>query len=61
MAKFIVQCSETVYYRKMIEAENEAQVREMIYEGELDCDFGDIDDNSGFQIDFIEQAKTIGE
>lgn len=57
MAKFTVTASEVVYYLKTVEAESEEQVRQMIFEGELDFDFGDVSDAWDFEISDIREDK----
>lgn len=57
MPKFIVFASEQVYYVKEVEAESEEQVKEMIFSGEVDFDYGDITDGSNFHVGEIEEVK----
>ena len=57
MPKFIVTASETVYYWKEVEAESEEQIRKMIFNGEIDFEYGDITDGANFEIGDIEEEK----
>lgn len=57
MPKYFIFASETVYYMKEAEAESEKQIRDMIYNGEIDFDYGDITDGGNFEISEIEEAK----
>jgi len=55
MPKFMVFASEIVWYMKEVEAENEDQVREMVFSGDIDFDYGDITDGDNFQITEISE------
>lgn len=55
MRKYIVTASEVVYYLKTVEAESEEKVKQMIFDGELDFDFGDVSDALDFQISDIRE------
>ena len=57
MPKFYIFASEKVYYMKEMEAESEQQIRDMIYSGEIDFDYGDITDGGNFEINEIEEVK----
>ena len=57
MAKFTVTAREVIYYLKTVEAESEDQVKQMIFDGELDFDFGDVSDAWDFQISDIQEDK----
>jgi hypothetical protein len=57
MPKFMVFASEVVWYMKEVEAENEDQIREMVFSGDIDFDYGDITDGDNFQITEISEAK----
>lgn len=55
MPKFIITASETIFYWKEVEADSEEQVRERIFDGEIDFDYGDVHDGDHFEvIDIIE-------
>lgn len=58
MPKFIVFASERVYYMKEVEAESADQIRDMIYDGEVDFDYGDITDGGDFTIGDIEEIEN---
>ena len=51
--KYTIYASETVYYMKEVEAESEEQARELVFQGEIDFDYGDITDGANFNIDEI--------
>lgn len=51
--KYTVYASETIYYMKEVDAESEEQVKEMIFNGELDFDYGDVSDGANFNVDEI--------
>jgi len=53
MAIYRIEASETVYYTKNVEAESEEQARELVFQGEIDFDYGDIRDAHDFQINNI--------
>lgn len=56
MPKFIITASETIFYWKEVEADSEEQVRERIFDGEIDFDYGDVHDGDHFEvIDIIEE------
>ena len=57
MSKFIVTAREVVYYLREVEAENEEQVQQMVFDGELDFDFGDVSDSFDFEIVNINEEK----
>lgn len=57
MAKYYVFASEMVYYMKEVEAESEDQVKQMVFDGEISFDYGDITDGHDFKIDEIEEEK----
>ena len=57
MPKFIVCATEVVKYAKEVEAKDENQVREMVFNGEIDFNYGDIVDGWDFDIREIEEAK----
>ena len=57
MPKFVITASETVYYWKEVEAESEEEIREMIFNGEIDFEYGDITDGGNFEIGDIEEEK----
>ena len=57
MAKYIVTAREVVYYLREVEAENEEQVQKMVFDGELDFDFGDVSDSFDFEIVNINEEK----
>jgi hypothetical protein len=57
MPKFIVCATEVVKYAKEVEAKDEGQVREMVFNGEIDFNYGDIVDGWDFDISEIEEAK----
>lgn len=57
MPKFAVYASETVYYMKDVEADDEEQVKKMIFNGEIDFDYGDIADGANFNVDEIVEDK----
>ena len=57
MPKFVVRASETVYYWKEVEAESEEQVRDLIFSGDVDFDYGDITEGDYFEILDIEEEK----
>ena len=57
MPKFAVYASETVYYMKDVEADDEEQVKKMIFNGEIDFDYGDITDGANFNVDEILEEK----
>ena len=54
---FSVFASETVYYYKEVEADSPEEVKQMIFEGEIDFDYGDITDGFDFQVNDIEEYK----
>jgi len=57
MPKYYAFASEVVYYMKEVDAESPEQVREMVFNGEIDFDYGDIKDGHDFQITEIEEIK----
>lgn len=57
MPKFSIYASETVYYMKDVEADDEEQVKEMIFKGEIDFDYGDITDGANFNVDEIMESQ----
>ncbi len=48
--KYTVYAMETVYYMKEVEADSEEQIKEMVFNGEIDFDFGDVSDGADFQL-----------
>lgn len=60
MAKYYVFASEQVYYMKKVEADSVDQVNQMIFDGRVSFDYGDITDGSNFTIDEIEEEKRYG-
>lgn len=57
MTKYYAFASEVIYYMKEVEADSPEQVREMIYDGEIDFDYGDVTSGHDFQITEIEEEK----
>lgn len=57
MPKYVVLASETVYYWKEVEADSPEQVQKMIFDGEVDFDYGDIHDADNFSINHIDEEK----
>lgn len=57
MKKFIITASETVYYWKEIEAENEQQIYDLIHKGDLYFDNNDITEADHFDIHSIQEIK----
>ena len=57
MPKYVIRASETVYYWKEVEADSEEQVRDLIFSGDVDFDYGDITDGDYFQIEDIAEEK----
>ena len=57
MPKFIVQARETVFYWKEVEAESEDQIKQMIFDGEIAFDYGDITDGCDFEVQSIDEEK----
>jgi len=57
MPKFYAFASEVVYYMKEVEGESVDQIKKMIYDGEIDFDYGDVTDGHDFQITEIEEIK----
>jgi len=55
--KFSVFASEKVYYFKEVEAESAEEVRQMIFNGEIDFDYNDITDGFDFHVDDVEESK----
>lgn len=58
MPKYLVFASEKVYYMKEVEADSEDHVRKMIFDGEIDFEYGDITDGHNFSVDEIEEEKN---
>lgn len=57
MPKYQISASETIYYIFEVEASDEDSARKMVYEGESDFDYTDVDDTDGFQIDRVIEVK----
>ena len=57
MTKYYAFASEVIYYMKEVEGDSPEQVREMILDGEIDFDYGDVTDGHDFQITEIEEEK----
>ena len=57
MPKYQISASETVYYLFEVEASDEDSACEMVYEGEADFDYTDVDDTDGFEINRIIEVK----
>ena len=51
--KYTVYASETIYYMKEVKAESEEQVKDLIFKGEIDFDYGDVSDGANFNVDDI--------
>jgi hypothetical protein len=57
MPKFYAFAQEVVYYMKEVEGESVEQIKKMIFDGEIDFDYGDVTDAHDFQIIEIEEVK----
>jgi hypothetical protein len=57
MKKYRLHASEVVYYMLDVEAESEAEAREMLYQGQIDFDHKDITEGGDFNLDRVEELK----
>ncbi len=57
MKKYILHASEIVYYQLEVEAESEAEARDLLYQGQVDFDHSDITDYEDFNLNRVEEIK----
>jgi hypothetical protein len=57
MKKYILHASEIVYYQLEVEAESEAEARDLLYQGQVAFDHSDITDYEDFNLNRVEEIK----